>query len=163
MVATKIWTSSLVCRGRQTTARGGCNFRQGTLQKFSKTSIKNSKCAVSNKHIQDGRPGRYENRRGSKIKANWPPEDPTPTQERECPRCCHPEGERIRNCAIWQQKDRVLAEKCQKRPLCPEDEERRQRPNWWPTLNCNVTLAYPRILLSFIEYLGDVGPTRSQF
>ena len=46
-----------------------CNVKQGTLQKFLKISIKNSKCAVSNKHIQDGRPGRYENRRGSKIKA----------------------------------------------------------------------------------------------
>ena len=69
MVATKMWTSSLVCRGRQTTARGGCNVRQSALQKFLKISIKNSKCAVSNKHIQDGRPGRYENRRGSKIKA----------------------------------------------------------------------------------------------
>ena len=43
-----------------------CNVRQGTLQKFLKISIKNSKCAVSNKRIQDGRPGRYENRRGSK-------------------------------------------------------------------------------------------------
>ena len=69
MVATKMWTSSLVCRGRQTTARGGCNVRQSALQKFLKISIKNSKCATSNKHIQDGRPGRYENRRGSKIKA----------------------------------------------------------------------------------------------
>ena len=46
-----------------------CNVRQSALQKFLKISIKNSKCATSNKHIQDGRPGRYENRRGSKIKA----------------------------------------------------------------------------------------------
>ena len=46
-----------------------CNVRQETLQKFLKISIKNSKCAISNKHIQDGRPGRYENRRRSKIKA----------------------------------------------------------------------------------------------
>ena len=46
-----------------------CNVRQKTLQKFLKISIKNSKCATSNKHIQDGRPGRYENRRGSKKKA----------------------------------------------------------------------------------------------
>ena len=52
-----------------------CNVRQGTLQKFLKISIKNSKCAVSSKHIQDGRPGRYENRRRSKIKAKA---DPTP-------------------------------------------------------------------------------------
>ena len=58
-----------------------CNVRHGTLQNFLKISIKNSKCAVSNKHIQDGRPGRYENRRGSKKRQN----DPTPTQERECP------------------------------------------------------------------------------
>ena len=73
MVPTKLSTSSLVCRGRQTTARGGCNVRQLMLQKFLKISIKNSKCAVSNKHIQDGRPGRYENRRGSKIKAKAHP------------------------------------------------------------------------------------------
>ena len=58
-------------------ARGGCNVRQSALQKFLKISIKNSKCAVSNKHIQDGRPSRYENRRGSKMKAKRPPEDPT--------------------------------------------------------------------------------------
>ena len=38
--------------------------------------------------------------------------DPTPTQEREYPKCHHPESERIRNCAIGQQKDRVSAEKC---------------------------------------------------
>ena len=57
-----------------------CNVRQGTLQKFLKISIKNSKCALSNKHIQDGRPGRYENRRGSKKGKN-----PTTTQEREYP------------------------------------------------------------------------------
>ena len=76
-------------------AKSLCNVRQGTLQKFLKIPIKNSKCAVSNKNIQDGRPGRYENRRGSKIKAKRP----HPTQERECPTCHHPEGERIRNCA----------------------------------------------------------------
>ena len=55
-----------------------CNVRQGTLQKFLKISIKNSKCAVSNKHIQDGWPGRYENRRGSQIRAKQHPEDPNP-------------------------------------------------------------------------------------
>ena len=54
-----------------------CNVRQSALQKFLKISIKNSKCAVSNKHIQDGRPGRYENRRGSKIKAKHAQKDPT--------------------------------------------------------------------------------------
>ena len=54
-----------------------CNVRQSALQKFLKISIKNSKCAVSNKHIQDGRPGRYENRRGSKIKAKHHQKDPT--------------------------------------------------------------------------------------
>ena len=53
-----------------------CNVRQSALQKFLKISIKNSKCAVSNKHIQDGRPSRYENRGGSKMKAKRPPEDP---------------------------------------------------------------------------------------
>ena len=52
--------------------RWQCNVRQKTLQKFLKISIENSKCATSNKHIQDGRPGRYENRRGSKIKAKHP-------------------------------------------------------------------------------------------
>ena len=31
-----------------------------------KISMKNSKCAISNKHIQDDRPGRYENRRRTK-------------------------------------------------------------------------------------------------
>ena len=54
-----------------------CNVRQSALQKFLKISIKNSKCATSNKHIQDGRPGRYENRRGSKIKAKHAQKDPT--------------------------------------------------------------------------------------
>ena len=53
-----------------------CNVRQGTLQKFVKISIKNSKCAVSNKHIQNGRPDEYENGRGSKIKAKEPPPPP---------------------------------------------------------------------------------------
>ena len=55
-----------------------CNVRQSALLKFLKISIKNSKCAVSNKHIQDGRPGRYENRRGSKIKAKHPQKTPPP-------------------------------------------------------------------------------------
>ena len=55
-----------------------CNVRQSALQKFLKISIKNSKCAVSNKHIQDGRPGRYENRRGSKIKAKHHQKTPPP-------------------------------------------------------------------------------------
>ena len=55
------------------------NVRQGTLQKFLKISIKNSKCAISNKHIQDGRPGRYENRRGSKNKGRT---EPDPARER---------------------------------------------------------------------------------
>ena len=77
-----------------------CNVRQKTLQKFLKISIKNSKCAVSNKHIQDGRPGRYENRRGSKIKKKHHQKTQPTTQERECPRCHHPEGVRIRNSAI---------------------------------------------------------------
>ena len=36
-------------------------------------SNKSSKCAVSNKHIQDGRPGRYENCRRSKINAKADP------------------------------------------------------------------------------------------
>ena len=94
--------------------------RQGTLQKFLRISIKNSKCAVSNKHIQDGRPGGYENRRVSKIKAKQHQKTPTPTQERESQRCHHPEGERIRKCASWQQKDRVSAEKCRMKPLCPK-------------------------------------------
>ena len=53
-----------------------CNVGQGALQKFLKLSIKNSKSAVSNKHIQDGRPGRYENRRGSKVKAKPRPPPP---------------------------------------------------------------------------------------
>ena len=149
MVATKMWTSSLVCWGQQTTAG-----------EVLKNSIEILKCAVSNKHIQDGRPGRYENRRGSKKRQK---QTPHPTQKRECPRCHHPEGERIRNCAIWQQKDRVSAEKCQMRPLCPEDDEWCQRPDWSPTLNCNVIGAYPRVLLPFTEYLDDVWPTRSSF
>ena len=55
-----------------------CNVRQSALQKFLKISIKNSKCATSNKHIQDGRPGRYANRRGSKIKAKPHQKDPPP-------------------------------------------------------------------------------------
>ena len=54
-----------------------CNVRQSALQKFLKISIKNSKCATSNKHIQDGRPGRYKNRRGSKKKARHAQKDPT--------------------------------------------------------------------------------------
>ena len=60
-----------------------CNVRQSALQKFLKISIKNSKCAVSNKHIQDGRPGRYENRRGSKKKAKHSQEDFTPPPRNE--------------------------------------------------------------------------------
>ena len=71
--------------------RKNCNVRQKTLQKFLKISIKNSKCATSNKHIQDGRPGRYENRRGSKIKAKhhqrMPPHHPgTRMSEMSSPR-----------------------------------------------------------------------------
>ena len=84
MVATKMWTSSLVCRGRQTTARGGCNVRQSALLKFLKISIKNSKCAASNKHIQDGRPGRYKNRRGSEKRQNGA--RPSPRDRPRCPR-----------------------------------------------------------------------------
>ena len=36
--------------------------------------MKNSKCAISNKHIQDGRPGRYENRRRTKknVQTDYP-------------------------------------------------------------------------------------------
>ena len=41
-----------------------------------KISMKNSKCAVSNKHIQDGRPGRYEKRRRTKKRTNRPPRSP---------------------------------------------------------------------------------------
>ena len=39
----------------------------------------------------------------------------------------------------------------------------RQRPDWWPTLNCNVIGAYPRVLSPFTEYLDDVWSTRSVF
>ena len=60
-----------------------CNVRQSALQKFLKISIKNSKCATSNKHIQDGRPGRYENRRGSKNKGKTPQERPNPPPRNE--------------------------------------------------------------------------------
>ena len=86
---------------------------------------------------------------------------PTPTEERECPRCHHPEGGKIRNCGTWQQKDRFSAEKCQMRPLCLEDEEWCQRPNWRSTLNCNVIGAYPCASLPFTESLDDVWSTRS--
>ena len=34
MMATKTWTSTLVCWRRQSTARGGCNVQQKTSQKF---------------------------------------------------------------------------------------------------------------------------------
>ena len=144
-----------------------CNVRQSALQKFLKISIKNSKCATSNKHIQDGRPGRYENRRGSKNKGKTPPEKTQPTtQERECPRCHHPEGVRIRNSAIWQQKDRVLAEKCQMRPLCPEDEEwcqRQEADDRHRTVTVYFIGAYPHLLWLFIAYLDNVWPTRASF
>ena len=49
---------SLVCRGRQTTARGGCNVQQKSLYQFLKISFKFKKCAISNKSIQNGRPSR---------------------------------------------------------------------------------------------------------
>ena len=143
-----------------------CNVKQGMLQKFLKISIKNSKCATSNKHIQDGRPGRYENRRGSKIKAKHHQKTPPSTQERECPRCHHPEGERISNSAIWQQKDRVLAEKCQMRPLCPEDEEwcqRQEADDRHRTVTVYFIGAYPHLFWLFIAYLDNVSPTRSSF
>ena len=82
-----------------------CNVRQSALQKFLKISIKNSKCATSNKHIQDGRPGRYENRRGSKIKAKRPQKTPThhpgtrmpemsSPRRRESQEFCHPTAKR---------------------------------------------------------------------
>ena len=60
-----------------------CNVRQSALQKFLKISIKNSKCATSNKHIQDGRPGRYKNRRGSKKKAKHHQKRPNPPPRNE--------------------------------------------------------------------------------
>ena len=59
------------------------NVRQETLQKFLKVSIKTSKCAVSNKHIHDVRLGRYENCRGSKIKAKADPTLPRNLNVRE--------------------------------------------------------------------------------
>ena len=143
-----------------------CNVRQSALQKFLKISIKNSKCATSNKHIQDGRPGRYENRRGSKKRQNTPRGCHPTTQEQECPRCHHPEGVRIRNSAIWQQKDRVLAEKCQMRPLCPEDEEwcqRQEADDRHRTVTVYFIGAYPHLLWLFVAYLDNVWPTRASF
>ena len=62
---------------------GKCNVRQSALQKFLKFSIKNSKCATSNKHIQDGRPGRYENSRGSEKRQNGA--RPSPRDRPCCP------------------------------------------------------------------------------
>ena len=88
------------------------------------------------------------------------------TQERECPRCHHPEGVRIRNSAIWQQKDRVLAEKCQMRPLCPEDEEwcqRQEADDRHRTVTVYFIGAYPHLLWLFIVYLDNVWPTRASF
>ena len=86
---------------------------------------------------------------------------PTPTQEQECPTYHHPEGERIRNCAIWQQKDgfgrKVPIETIVPRRWGMMPESR----IWWLILNCNVIGAYPRVLSPSTEYLDDVWPTRS--
>ena len=58
-----------------------------------------SKCAIStNAQNQDGRPDRYWKLKIKEKKSAKA--DPTRTQERECPTYHHPEGERIRNCAI---------------------------------------------------------------
>ena len=45
-----------VCRGQQTTARGGCNV----CHQHDKISMKNSKCAISVWNNQNGGPDRYE-------------------------------------------------------------------------------------------------------
>ena len=74
------WNATVLvtlCCHTTRTGQNSCNVRQSALQKFLKISIKNSKCATSNKHIQDGRPGRYKNRRGSKKKAKHAQKDPT--------------------------------------------------------------------------------------
>ena len=57
----------LVCRGRQTTARGGCN----ASHRHDKISMKVSKCAISKQHNQNGRPSRYQdvNERKKCVKA----------------------------------------------------------------------------------------------
>ena len=70
MMATKTWTSTFVCRGRQTTARGGCNVQQKTSQKFD---------AIAKFLNQDGRPDRYW-----KSKRMWEncANHPHPTRER---------------------------------------------------------------------------------
>ena len=82
-----------------------------------------SKCAISkNAQNQDGRPDRYWKHK-KRTKESAKSNHPNPTQERECPTCHHPDGERIRNCAIRQQKDRVSAQKGPMRPMCPEDDE----------------------------------------
>ena len=139
------------------------NVRQGTLQKFLKISIKNSKCAVSNKHIRDGRSGRYENRTGSKIKAKHHQKTP-------------PRNVNVRD---------VITHKARESGIVPADSKKTefrqksakwdhcapkmrnddwpQRPNWRSTLNCYVIGAYPRALLPFTECLDDVWSTRSVF
>ena len=63
-----LWTKKVYCSRLTILWTYKCNVRQSALLKFLKISIKNSKCAASNKHIQDGPTGRYENRRGSEKK-----------------------------------------------------------------------------------------------
>ena len=70
---------SLVCRGRQTTARGGCNVQQKSLYQFLKISFKFKKCAISNKSIQNGRPSRSPKK--DKKKSRKKPENPEKTLE----------------------------------------------------------------------------------
>ena len=48
-----------------------------------KVAMKISKCAVSSKHIQDGRPGRYENRRRTKQRTNRSPRSQPKRLKRE--------------------------------------------------------------------------------
>ena len=128
-----------------------------------KISFKISKCAIS-KNAQDGRPDRYWKlkKRTKECKKDPPP----PRNENVRDVITQKEGERIRNSAIWQQKDRVLAEKCQMRPLCPEDEEWCQRQEAYDrhrTVTVYFIGAYPHLFWLFIAYLDNVWPTRSSF
>ena len=115
------YDNPLVCRGRQTTARGGCNV----IQRHDKISMKISKCAISKQHIQNGRPSRYQDVNERKKSAKL-------EQKRKHVR----KYQKIRKKNEMEKKENSAEEKinpigmlCHLSEKTPESEERRQRPS----------------------------------